>query len=202
MIYFSKFKTICDVFAHNFEALFHWRSAMCIPHRMPDAARYFVAQRLDNAEAISRLYVNPPEHRIADQLVFPDDSILILPDRIFPDGERGIQAVLGGCFLKRLDDIQASIESLTTQYRAEAQFHIGSELLVSLASLSRLHDLDDRFDRKVGYLVEQLNRNLAQAFCSGGCQPSLARAWMSLVQHGQQLGFELEISADATAVLL
>jgi hypothetical protein len=147
-------------------------------------------------------HVNPPEHRIGDQLAFPDDSILILSDQIFPDGEPEIQAAMGDTNWKPPNDIQASIESLTKQYRGEAQFARASELLVSLASLLRLRVLNDRFDRKIHFLAAQINRELSQSFCDSGCQPPLAREWMRLVQYGRELGFELEISDEATAVLL
>ena len=39
MINLLKFKTIPDIFTHNFEALCRWRPLMHNPHEMPDAAR-------------------------------------------------------------------------------------------------------------------------------------------------------------------
>ena len=205
MINLLKFKTIPDIFTHNFEALCRWRPChlMHNPHEMPDAARYFIAQQLNNPEAVSHLYVNPPEHRTGVELAFPDDSVLVLPDRIFEGGEYQIQSALGDDDAsERLGDLRCQIEVLTRQYWVQSLYERAAELLESLGAILRLRGLDDDYERKIHGLAEQLNRELARGFCDGGCQPHLARAWLEMVERGRELGFELEVSTEATAALL
>jgi hypothetical protein len=202
MINLLKFKTIPDIFTHNFEALCRWRPLMHNPHEMPDAARYFIAQQLDNPEAVSRLYANQPEHRTGVELAFPDDSVLVLPDQIFQGGEFQTQSALGDDASERLGELRCRIEVLTRQYWVQSLYERAAALLESLGSILRLRGLDDDYERKVQYLAEQLNRELARGFCDGGCQPHLARAWLEMVERGRELGFELEVSSEATAALL
>jgi hypothetical protein len=169
---------------------------------MHDAARYFVAQQLDDPEAVSRLYVNRPEHRTEEELAFRDNSVLVLPDQIFQGGEFQTQSALGDDASERLGDLRCQIEVLTRQYWVQSLYERAAELLESLGSILRLRGLDDDYERKVQYLAEQLNRELARGFCDGGCQPHLARAWLEMVERGRELGFELEVSSEATAALL
>jgi len=203
MINLSKFKTIPDIFTHNFEALHRWRPLMYNPHEMPDAARYFIAQQLDDPEAVSRLNVNQPEHGTGVELAFPDNSVLVLPDQIFQGGEFQIQSALGDDDAsERLGDLRCRIEVLTRQYWVQSLYERAAELLESLGAILRLRGLDDDYERKIHGLAEQLNRELARGFCDGGCQPHLARAWLEMVERGRELGFELEVSTEATAALL
>jgi len=203
MINLSKFKTIPDIFTHNYEALRRWRPLMYNPHEMPDAARYFVAQQLDDPEAVSRLYVNQPENRTGVELAFPDDSVLVLPDQIFQGGEFQIQSALGDDDAsERLGDLRCRIEALTRQYWVQSLYERAAGLLESLGAILRLRGLDDDYERKVQGLAEQLNRELDRGFCDGGCRPHLARAWLEMVERGRELGFELQLSTKATAALL
>jgi hypothetical protein len=202
MIYFSKFKTVAEVFIHNFEALHRWRPQMCVPQRMPDAARYFVAQCIDDVESISKLCVNEPERRSGNELAFADNSVLVLPDRIYQDGEFQIQVALGEESLIHLADLRCRIEWLAQQSRTEALFARAEDLLKALGGLLRSRGSDESFEKKVCYQAEQLNRVLGHAFRDGGCCPCLARSWFAMVQRARELGFVLEISPEATAVLV
>jgi hypothetical protein len=197
-----KFKTINDVFTHNFEALHRWRAFISVPRRMPDAVRYFVAQQLDDPETIAGLSVEQPGHRNAVALAFPDKSVLVWPDWMFENEETYNKALDCAEDLQGLGKIWEDIERLARLDRADELFARAVELVESFARFLLSAGAENVLGPKVRNLVSRLNGQLARAFCAGGCQREHACDWLRMVNRAREIGFDLQLSPDAAATLL
>src|ERR1035441_7668290 len=131
-----RFKTIEEVFTHNFDVLRKWRDWSSVPHRLPAALRYFVAQQLSDPEAVAKLSVDNPEDRCPDPLEFSDGSVLKLPDQVFEDQDSYDEFAFQENLRIDLDNIQCAIWSLASQTRANDLFEKAAELLGALESIS------------------------------------------------------------------
>jgi len=202
MINFPKFKTIDDVFTHNFEALRRWRAFISVPHLMPDAARYYVAQHLDEQGVIAGLWVEQPEHQNAVALAFPDKSVLVWPDWIFENEETYHKALDCAGDLEELDEIWEEIKNLAGPGHADELFARAVEFLVFFACFVRSTGAQNVLGPYVRGLVSHYNALLARAFRDAGKQRKHACDWLQMVTRAQEIGFELQLSTEASATLL
>jgi hypothetical protein len=196
-----KYKTIEEVFTHNFEPLHLWRDFLSVPHRLPGAVRYFLARQLEDPESASRLFVEEPERRNAGALAFADGSVLVLPDEIFQGADAYTQVAFDGWPLARLERIECEIEALAGRTRAGDIFLKADEIVESLGDVLGSNDSEILQARALD-LAWDLNRELANAFYGGGCRAQLARAWLRIANRARELGFELQLFPEATAALL
>ena len=193
-----KYKTINDVFTHHYEALRRWRAFICLPHRMPEAVRYYVAQQLDDPNAILGLWVVQPEHRNAVALAFADKSVLVWPDFLFHNEVTYDKAIDCIGDLEGLDKIWVEVERLARPRHADELFSRAVEFLESFACFLSDTGAQNVLAPKVRALVSELNGRLASAFWG---QKRHACDWLRMVDRAREIGFALRLSPDATATL-
>jgi hypothetical protein len=169
---------------NNFDALHKWRGCLSVPHRMPDAIRYFVAQQLSDPEAVARLSMPNPEHRCEGVLAFSDESVLKLPDEVFQDVRSYRECVYRSQRLVTLHHIQNDIQSLATQTRAIDLFEKAAKILDSLDKTGSWRSPLVR--AWVQNLWSELYLAVAGAFCAGRCWVQHAREGLQVVNQAQE----------------
>jgi hypothetical protein len=110
-----KYHSVYEVFINNFEALQRHRDCLCVPHRLPAAARYFIWHRMVDSEAVRILDLPEPLGEHGDSLEFEDGSVLVLPDLIFADADT--QELMTGQrnIYMEIDAIQQDLDALSKE---------------------------------------------------------------------------------------
>lgn len=81
-----KYRSVEEVFINHYDVLNENRSNLCVPHRLPEATRYFIWHHLAAPETAGHLdLVNPIRIYNSSIMAFADRTVLILPDRIYHD---------------------------------------------------------------------------------------------------------------------
>lgn len=187
----EKFKTITDVFNQNFETLYRWRHLRNIPHRLPDAVRFFIAQLLSDNESASKLYVDQPEYRGAyGTLGFPDHSVLWPPSYLFEDDGTFELVSTNSITLSWLADLDGDIDKLDAKDPGHC-FRRARSIIDSLTTLSR--DETPLVQAAVAELISALHRKLEATFLAGGKQPRHARQWRALTDRALAQGLEFPL---------
>jgi hypothetical protein len=192
-----KYESIQDVFTHHYEALSKWRGYICLPHLMPDAVRYYIAQQLIDAALVESLDVHRPDQTGLPLLRFADGSILRIPDYLFDD-EDGYDAVLLEKEIReRINKNERNIRSLIFETKADE--------LVKKAL--RIRNAIARMYPKSSYLVKtgmqklmnKLNRTLVNIFCQGRCHVSHDRELCDIAKRAEELMRRLAPSMELRA---
>lgn len=168
-----KYKTVEDVFTHNFEALKPWGEFLCLPQRMPAAVRYFIAQQLSGAEARANLYPDEPLTATATVLTFEDDSIICLPDLLFGDRRSYRDYMVELRLRKKLLLLNREIDKLTRQTCVQ---EVEKRACAALFRFSLLECYPSvAVEKEVAILRWKLNRTVVGAFLWGRCRVADAR---------------------------
>ena len=200
MINFQKFKTIDEVFMHNFEPLRPWRGLICFPERLPDAVRFFIAQQLSDPKPVSQLSVDQPEHKSPFAYAFRDKSVLVLPDEFFEDPDAH-HAIVECMVFERLQAIERQIDQLPGAISSCDAIDKASSIIKTLGRFLSWNSFNLVAGWKILNLARALNGKLSCAFDAGARRPSDALKWHEFVEQARKLDFDLELSPAAIARL-
>jgi hypothetical protein len=165
----QKYQTVQEVFVNNYEALKQWRDKMCVPHRLPDAAQYFIAQRLCGPELIRVDLAYEPSKLdyFERELEFRDGSYLILPDEIC---ENDFLYKIG------LDLLEIRDEMSVLQVKIGQLRHLFQACLMLAQSVDILHALDrigsfqdDDVEDTAEQMEKMVHGELKECFLKGKC---------------------------------
>lgn len=110
-----KYQSVYEVFINNFEALQQHRDYLCVPHRLPAAARYFIWHQMAESEAVGVLDLPEPLGEYGDSLEFEDGSVLVLPDLIFADADTHELMTGQRNIYVEIDAVQQDLDALSKE---------------------------------------------------------------------------------------
>jgi hypothetical protein len=173
-----KFKTVEQVFVHNFEALQQWRKELFVPGRLPEAVRYFIATQLVDPGAI---FVDKPRFQDSKRLVFSDASVLVLPDNLSVDmeGFEWDEETRDLCA-----EIQRNIRLLTREHQARKLIQRALEIV---DSIDRIYPYGKEEVQTVGYLEWALRQKLMEVFSLDQCRVRFLRCLPQILKRAERL---------------
>ena len=176
--------TIGYVFNHNYEALHKWSGSLAVPHCLPDALRYFVAQRLINSSAISLLLVDQPVSWAAGKLTFADGTILKLPGRVCADEEDYEMALEEEEIRRGLLAVHTEIQRLSRETQPVTLVSKGIRLVEEILRSGPVLGLESQ---DIRVLVQQVLVKLVGVFRRGGRRIRDARGAAAFMHRAERL---------------
>lgn len=151
---------------NHYELLEQYRSNLCVPHRLPEAVRYFIWHHLDAPETAGHLdLVNPIRIYDSSIMAFADRTVLVLPDRIYHDPATWRVVMENAGALNLLHSIESTITTLAAETNPFALCELAAGIFKWLLDSGASGYINDVYDDFWNTLCTILTNSFRRGWC-------------------------------------
>lgn len=191
-----KYRSVEEVFINHFEVLNENRSNLCVPHRLPEAARYFIWHHLAAPETAGHLDFVESIGSYDDLLAFEDGTVLALPDRIYDDPETWKLVMKNSGRLDHLRETERTITALAAETNPTALANGSAELCEWLQDADASEYINDVYCEFRTTLLKILTNSFRRGRCAHLQSPDEFRKFAECARELHGIAGDATLKAD------